>query len=225
MDKDYKIPNVPDKFQDVLKERMLESYDFLYFVNGDPVYARNLAREEKNLLRCRKTGNIYGGITGFLTLGWRNYLSKEELKEIWDIQASQTEKSRFEKAVKIKFSDWECEQFYKDGEFYIDLDMFFDEMIEAYGYVFEDWERYVWPTIEKPYITKKEAFRVYQDDLEGLSDECDWPVDGEKELQDSLDEFVRMNQDNVAFYPDYSTALLIDDEIAEFKKQHEDEET
>jgi hypothetical protein len=224
MDKDYKIPNVPDKFQDILKERMKDSYDFLYFGNGDPVYTRNLAREKKNLLRCRKTGDIYAGIIGFLTLGWRNYLSKEELKEVRNIQSFQIEKSRFEKAEKIKFSEWKGEQFYKGDNYYIDLDMFFEEMFEDYGHNFEDWDRYVWPTIPKPYITEKEAWRVYENDIEGLGEDFDWPVHGIEELQYSLDEFVRMNKDNVAFYPDYSKALLIDDEIAEYKKQHEDEE-
>lgn len=92
--------------------------------------------------------------------------------------------------------------------------MFFDEMIEEYGYNFDKWDRYVWPTEEKPYIKEKEAWRVYEDDMDDLDDQYDWNVDGIERLQEALNEFVEENKRNTAYYPDYSTALLLDDEYA-----------
>ena len=217
-----KIPSIPDHLQDVLQERMSTNFEYLFKSSGDHATTKNLSREDVKIVICKKTGTIYGGQKGFYTLGYHNYLTEKERKEIWDWRTRNVEKNRFKKAKKIKFSDWKGDQLSDGDEFFMDLEDFFEGMIEEHGFQYDLWTKYIWPTKLEPIIKSKEAFRVYEGDLENVSDEYDWDVKGTKELQESLDEFVEANKGTTAYYPDYSTVLLIDDQIESFKKNYED---
>lgn len=219
-----KIPNIPDDIQEALKERMKDQYEFLYNGEGEPVYARNYGNEQKHLVRCKKTGNIYGGLTGFYVLGYRDHLTDSEQRYVNGCQSARIESSRFEKAKKVKYADYKFDgQYYLYDRYYPEWDYFIDEFIEEYGFNFDEWPKYIWPAPEKPYIKSKDAYRVYEDDMDRLSDECEWTVSGVKELQEALDIFVEVNEKHTACYPDYSVAVMIDDEIENYRKEHEEE--
>ena len=64
---------------------------------------------------CDKTGKIYGGESGIYTLGYHDYLTDEEHQEISNWRTRNVEKNRFEKAKKIKWSDWKGEQFHSSS--------------------------------------------------------------------------------------------------------------
>lgn len=218
----HKIPSIPDHLQDILQERMKGQFEPLFDSNGGPAMTKNFGQKEVQIYLCGKTGKIYGGESGIYTLGYYGYLTDDEQREISNWRTRNVEKNRFDKADKVNFSDWKGEQIYDGNDFFIELDDLFDGMIEAYGFNYDEWQDYVWATTPVPIISPKGAYDVYQSDMEKLSDEYDWPVRGVEELQDSLNEFVELNKDVVLYQPDYSKALLISDQIEEFKKNHED---
>jgi len=224
----YPFDSLPEDIQATLKERMKPDFILLYHEDGSVVIPSPNNHEHDPLGYCRKTGRIICGIKAFYRLEYGHYLTKEERDQIDNDRASEIEKARFEKAEKIKSSDLESigiEQFYsEDAGFIPELDYFFDAMIEAHGFQYEKYPKYVWATKPEPVIGPKDAFRVYESDMDDLSDECDWPVKGEQKLQEALDSFVEENSGMVAYYPDYSTAILIDEDIEEFRKRYEDEE-
>jgi hypothetical protein len=216
-----KIPNVPDNLQDVLQERMKGQFEPIFDSKGNPVMAKNLARETVSLGFCKKTGKI-SSEEGFYVHGYREYLEGDEQRKIWEWIDLKTNKNRFDKAEKVKWSDWKGEQFFDGNEFFIELEDFFDGMIEAHGFQYDLWQDYVWATKESPVISKKEAYRVYESDFDDLSEEYDWPIKGVENLQEALDSFVEENSGTTAYHPDYSTAILLGDAIEKFKKDYED---
>ena len=98
----HKIPSIPDDLQKILQERMKGQFEPLFNSNGEPKMTKDLAQKSVHVGCCKKTGNIYGGEQGFYTLGYRNYLEDDELKQIRDWINLKTDKNRFEKATKIK---------------------------------------------------------------------------------------------------------------------------
>jgi len=167
---------------------------------------------------------------------WKNNATKEEEKIIRDEERSEfekreaaKEKERFNKAEKIKFSDFKGQntlffsESYGDGEegYFSELENLFDSVIEGVGYQYDLWPTYIWATRKVPLISKKDQFEVYESDLEETFEDSHNHIDGIEDLQKALDEFVECNKDNCCYWPDYSTALLIDDQIEEFKKHHE----
>ena len=103
-------------------------------------------------------------------------------------------------------TEWKGEQFFDGDNFQIDLDMFFDEMWTLHGVQFEKWQKYVWATTEEPIIKGKDAEDVYRDDLDELDSGYDWEANGVKNLQEALDKFVKANEKNIAYHPDYKIA-------------------
>lgn len=156
--------------------------------------------------------------------------TEEEVKAIsearrrrFDKEAAKKEASAFEKAKKIKFSEFEGDQFYFGDNYQMELETVFDEMFDLYGSDYSMYPKYVWATKQIPYITSKDAFDVYESNMEDLDSEYDWTVHGVDVLQMALNAFVDVNKTNIAYWPDYSLALLIDDEIEEYRKRYEDE--
>ncbi len=218
----HKIPSIPDNIQEILQERMKDQFEPAFDHTGKPLTTKNLGQKEVQIYLCKKTGKIYGGESGIYTLAYHDYLTDEESREVFKWRTRNVEKGRFEKANKIKLSDWKGEQYFDGNEFFVDLDDFFDGMVEAYGFNYDEWQDYLWATKPEPIISPKDACSVYESELDDLTDECDWDVKGVKELQEALDEFVEANKKTIAYFPDYSTALLIGDQIEEFKNQYED---
>jgi len=140
----------------------------------------------------------------------------------WQVESAKKESKKFDAAEKIKFSEWEGEQFSDGEDFFVDISDFFDGIIEAHGFQYDEWPEYVWATKPKPYITKKDAFSVYENDIEEIDTGYDPDVHGVKVLQMALDAFVDVNKENVLYWQDESLALLISDEIEEYRKRYED---
>ncbi len=197
--------------------------ELLFDSKGEPFMSKNLAQEPVHVGFCKKTGDIYSE-KGFYVIGYRNYLEGDEQGQIWDRINIKTERSKFDKAKKVKWGEFKAdsEQFFDGEDYYQELDDFFDSMIEAHGYQYDLWQDYLWPTKPEQIISKKDASDVYQSELGDITDEYDWDVKGVEDLQIALDEFVSVNEKTIAYFPDYSTALVIGDQIEEFKKQHED---
>lgn len=178
----------------------------------------------------KKTKVIYKDIDALIDDHYRDDIKTEEERNTlhklrlieWSEQEAKREFERFEKAKKIKYSEWPGEQFYDGEDYHPDIETFFEAVSETFGFDYEKYPKYVWATKKKPYITEKDAFGIYENDLEDLSEECDWPVEGVKDLQEALNEFVESNEDNVAYWPDYTIALLIDDQIKEWIKRWEE---
>ena len=191
----HKIPSIPDHFQDILQNRMKDQFEPLFDKNGEPKMTKNLSQESVHVGFCKKTGHIYGGERGFYILGYREYLEGDEQRQIWDWIAMKIEKSKFEKANKIKYSDWKGEQFFDGNDFFIDLDDFFEGMIEEHGFQYDLWQDYVWAIKPNPIIKAKDAFSVYEADMECLTDEYDWNINGVGQLQEALNEFVEANKE------------------------------
>lgn len=162
-------------------------------------------------------------------VSFTNHHTEEETRAIsearrmrWDEESAKKEQAKFDKAEKKKFSEWSGEQFLFGDTFYIDIGTFLDDMWECHGENYDKYPKYVWETKKEPYITEKYAFDVYENDLEEIGDDCDPTVHGVKVLQMALDAFVDVNKENILYWPDYSLALLIDDEIEEYRKRYED---
>ena len=156
--------------------------------------------------------------------------TEEETKAIsearhkrFEIEAAKKEAATFQKAEKKKFAEWKGEMIFYGEDHYGELCDLLESMFELYGVNFDLYPEYVWATKPEAYITKKDAFEVYERDLEDKTDECDLPVEGVEDLQKALDEFYECNKENILHWPDYSLALLIDDEIEEYRKRYEDE--
>ena len=211
-------PKTEDEIYAQIKERIQGDFVPLFLEDGKPAGAG-----------YNKTSKlIYKDINDMVTVP--NYHTKEETSDIrdarrrrWDGESARKEKEQFDKAEKKKFSEWPGEQTNYGENFYPEIEYFFDEMVEIHGYQYDKWPKYVWATKPKAYITKKNAYDdVYQSDLEDTNCDVELDVDGEKDLQIALDAFVDANKKNVLYWPDYSLALLINDEIEEYKKRYED---
>jgi len=217
MDKEFKIPGIPEDLQETLKQRMADQYDFLFFEDGSPVIVRNIGNESKQLLRCKKTGNLFCGLSGFYVTGHHAYFTEDEQRRVWNWIELGHNKSRFEKAKKIKFSDWEGDQFFDGDNYQAEISDYLDEQFEEFGNDFDSYPKYVWATKFEPYIKPKDAWAIYENDIDRLGTEHDWKVDGIDKLQEALDNFVDTNSGNCAYFPDYTIALLLDEEIENFK--------
>ena len=135
-------------------------------------------------------------------------------------ESASKEAKIFNGANKIKFSEWSGEQFFDGNDkFHFEIEDFLESCFEFSGNNFDEYPKYLWATKPLPYITNKDAWEVYESDIEDLeSGEYDWPVYGVEALQVALDAFVDANKNNVAHWPDYTKALLIEDEIQKFKE-------
>ncbi len=214
---------IPEDLKSELKKRMDDQAEFLFLEDGTPAMTFNMGREEVHLMRCKKTGNLYGGINGFYTNGYRSHLTKEEDSLVRDIQARKSETARFDKAENINYADCKGEQFYFGDDYYIDVCDLLDSLSGDIGFNPDDYPSYVWSTEEKPIIGTKDAHNVYESDLEQLPDDYDdWRAKGADELQEALDLFVEENSGGTLFYPNYSKALLIGDQVKEYLERYED---
>jgi len=212
-----KLPT-EDEIYAQIKERIKGDFVPLYTKEGKQV----------DVGYNKTTKFVYKNIDQMVSMA--THYTEEEEKALrdarrrkWDADSARKEKEQFDKAEKKKFSLWPGEQTNYGENFYHEIEYFFDEMVEVHGYDYDKWPKYVWATKPVPYITKKDAYDdVYRSDIEDNDCEYELTVHGEKVLQMALDAFVDANKDNVLYWPDYSLALLIDDEIEAFKERHED---
>lgn len=207
-----------DEIYAQIKERIKGEFVPLFLEDGNPAGAGY----------SKSTKLIYKNLDQMVSIA--SHHTEEETKAIRDArhrrfetEADEKEKKVFDAAKKIKFSEWDGSQFFFGEDFHIDINSFLNDMWGCYGENYDKYPRYVWATKPWPYIVSRDAFDVYENDLGDLSDECDWPVHGVKVLQMALDAFTEANRDNVAYWQDESLALLIDDEIEEYRKRYEDE--
>ena len=200
-----------------IKERTKTEFVPLFHEDGGPAGAGY----------SKKTKLIYKDLDQMVNDFYRPHATKEEQKALDDIRhreqsekAAKIEAERFNKAEKIKFAEWSGEQFFDGGyNFHIEIEDFLESCFEFSGNNFDEYPKYLWATKPLPYITNKDAWEVYESDIEDLeSGEYDWPVYGVEALQVALDAFVDANKNNVAHWPDYTKALLIEDEIQKFKE-------
>lgn len=185
-----------NQIENNIRERLKNKFIPLFLEDGKPAEAGYHA----------DTKIIYKDVDAIMNDYYRNnFRTKEEEKRLSEIRREESDKKElekesimFEKAKKIKFSEWKGDQFF-DGENYL------DDVCDIPADV-----EYVWATKKMPYITKKDASDVYSSNIEDdLDPEYDWPVDGVEELQKALDDFVEINKTNTAYWPDYDLALLI----------------
>lgn len=208
-----------DEIYEQIKERLKSEFIPLFLEDGKPAGAGY----------NKTTKVIYKDIDQMVYNAGHH--TEEETKAIsearrrkFNEESAKKEKKLFNGAEKIKFSEWSGEQFFDGNDkFHFEIEDFLESCFEASGKDFDEYPKYVWATKPIPYITGKDAWEVYESDLEDLeSGEYDWPVHGVEVLQMALDAFVEVNKDNVAYWPDYTTALLIEDEIQEFKETIEE---
>lgn len=216
------------KVKDQIKERLKGEFTPLFLENGKPA----------NVGYSSKTNVVYKDEDQLINQYWKSVATEEEGKIIREQESIQfqercavQEKAKFDKAEKIKFSEFKgqttlffSEHYGGGSEGYFDeLEMLFDSIIEDVGFDYDLWPTYIWSTRKVPLISKKHAFDdVYEHDLEETFEGSEHHIEGVKDLQKALDGFVEANKDNCAYWPDYSTALLIGDQIEEFKKNYED---
>lgn len=208
-----------DEIYAQIKERIKGEFVPLFTKKGKPV----------DVGYNKTTRLVYKNVDEMVSIA--SHHTEEESKAIRDARRRQFEKDadqielkRFEKAKKIKLSEYTGEQFFFNEGFDVDIETILDDFFNIYGADYSKYPRYVWATKPEPYIVSRDAFDVYENDLGDLSDECDWPVEGVKDLQKALDEFAECNEHNKAYWADYDLALLIDDEIEEYRKRYEDED-
>ena len=147
-----------------------------------------------------------------------DFLTQEEvdiLNEHADTRYSEVkEKERFEKAEKIKESDWGGPVYsesigYNDG-YFANLDEFYEFLEDEYDYKEKLDIRYVWACHSNP------SCHIDMDDvLENATQEAheDFSTDdlkGVKELAAAIDKFNELNKDNVTWTPDYSKVVILD---------------
>jgi len=205
--------------EDIIKQiriRLKDEFVPLFFENGKPAGAGY----------SKSTRHIYKDIDALINDHYGCHTTEEEKEQLYNIRKAafdekerKKEATQFEKATKIKYSAWKGEQFFDGENYQIEL----SDLIESLDGDPENWPTYVWATKEVPYIKDKEAWEVYSSDIEDeLDSEYDWPVDGKEQLQKALDEFVEANKTNIAYHADYTIALLIEDEIEEYRKTMEE---
>jgi hypothetical protein len=222
------LHNLPEEKQQEIKARMLPDWTPLFKEDGSLAIPKLNNQENHGMGYCRKNGKIYSSLAGFFITGHYDYLTDEERNYRRDILAEKQEKHRFEKAAKIKYSDWNGDQFFDGEDFWPDLGTYFDAVCEGLGYAYEDYPKYVWNTIEKPFLKPKDVYGVFENDLENSGE---WAYEaftnavGKDELDQALKDFVEKNKKRMTLYfPDYSTAILLDDEIAKLVKELKDDE-
>lgn len=206
-----------DEIYAQIKERIKDEFVPLFTKEGIPV----------DVGYNKTTRLVYKDIDQMVSIA--SHHTEEETRAIsearhkrFEIEAAKKEASTFEKAEKKKFSEWEGEMIFYGEDHYGELCDLLESMFELYGVNFDLYPEYVWATKPVPYITEKDAYEVYQNDIEDIDYDIDPKVHGVKVLQMALDAFVDVNKENVLYWPDYSLALLIDDEIEEYRKRYED---
>jgi hypothetical protein len=109
------------------------------------------------------------------------------------------EKARFEKAKKITMAEYDGSQFFYSDYYPTD-------------------PKYVWATKPEPVLKKRDTYGIFKNDLvdAGWVEICWEDVKGVEELDAALAKFCQANEKFRVFYPDYSTAILIEDEVAEY---------
>ncbi len=212
---------------DQIKERLKTEFVPLFLEDGRPAGAGY----------SKKTKFIYKDLDSMMNDYYRPHATEEEQKAIREFERAeraergcQSELSRFEKAKKIKFSEYKGEQFFsphEDGNwdgFFADIEDFIEELFNTHGSNYADWPKYVWATKPRYIIRHKDVMDVFQNDMEEVEDGDYIKPSGVEELQEALDAFVEDNKELKQFTPDRSTALLIDDQIKEQMERYEDEE-
>ena len=207
-----------EEIMNQIRERLKSEFIPLFHEDGKPA----------GVGYSKKTKTVYKDIDALMDDHYRDDIKTEEektaLSKIRRAERAESEakkeKDAFEKAKKIKFSEFKGDRFYFKDDYHSEIEdilgPFFDEFFKQY----DQWPEYVWATKRVPYITKKEAYEVYSSDIEDqLDPDYEWEVNGVEQLQKALDEFVEDNKENVAYWPDYEVALLIEDEIEKYKKQ------
>ncbi|MCK5616289.1 hypothetical protein KAR91_81255 [Candidatus Pacearchaeota archaeon] len=204
-----------------VKERLKGEFVQLFHEDGKPA----------GVGYCKSTKHVYKDIEALANDYYGIHTTDEEKKQLNGIKREEfrekerkKEADQFDKAEKKKFSEWDGEMVFYGEDHYYEICDFLESIFELYGANYDLYPKYVWATKPVPYITKKNAYDdVYQNDIESANCEFDLTIHGEKVLQMSLDAFVDANKENVLYWPDYSLALLIDDEIEEYRKRYEDE--
>ena len=134
------------------------------------------------------------------------------------------EQERFEKAKKIKFSEYDG-KFFSDSDIIIDADDFTEELYLKYcdG---EDIKNYVYATISYNNIDidiYEIVCNCCEDD--GYEDQYSFlDTKGLQEIQNKIDEWIEQQGECALIYQeDYATVILLDELIETFKEEMENE--
>jgi len=141
-------------------------------------------------------------------------------RECWEKRAIEVEQERFEKAEKITKWDAECfysEWFPENDGFFGDSDEF-EDLVEP-----ENVPEYIWPC-KKITMERFDVTTLIENSLEQFYEEAHLDIEGEEELQEALDKFIKQNEHIETYYIDYSRAIIIDREemIANIKELMEE---
>jgi hypothetical protein len=222
------LHNLPEEMQQDIKARMIPDFAPIFLEDGSPVISKLNNPEGHGMGYSRKTGQIYISLEVFLKIAYQRYWTDEERDQAWSIQADKREKVLFEEANKIKYAEWSGDQFFDGEDYFPDLETYFEGITEALGYDYESYPKYVWATEERPFLKPKDVHGIFENDLEEAGE---WAYEaftgaiGKDELNQALNDFVEKNKKRMTLYfPDYSTALLLDDELAKRIKEIAEEE-
>ena len=189
-----------------IKKRLEDEFVQLFHEDGKPAgvgYCKSNKRVYKDIEAL--ANDYYGLHTTNEEKEQLDAIRREEFRE----KERKKEAAMFEKAKKIKFSEFKGERFFSGDDYHDEMEDFLNEILNP-----DYFPKYVWATKKVPYITEKDDYDVYSSDIENeLDSDYEWEVDGRDDLQKALDKFVEANAHNKAYWPDYKIALLIDDEI------------
>jgi hypothetical protein len=191
-----------------IKERMWEDFKPLYLKNGTISVVGY----------SEKTRIVYRDFEDFFFKDRHRYQTNEEKALERTEREERAEKSRFERAREITMAEYDGSQFFFNDVYYPtdEIDSFIDDCWCAGGA--DGLPKYVWAAKPEPVLKKRDAYQIYEDDLVDIGwVEIGWEdVKGVEELDAALAKFYQANEKFRVYYPDYSTAILIEDEVAEY---------
>lgn len=151
-----------------------------------------------------------------------HYINKRE-KDIckdcysknWKEKLRNDEQQAFEKAIKIKYKDWQGEHLYYEDEFYSDLDELLDHC-----HVTGNYPTYVWDCYDEK--LKIDGYETVEAALEEHYEDAINEIGSEKiaELQTLLDKWC--DETGIkSYFPDRGRAVLVPEEMIKERKNHE----
>jgi hypothetical protein len=122
------------------------------------------------------------------------------------LNSDREESEQFKKSKKINESEYNDYFFYND-QYYNDFGEFKEEIKDNENNL----PQYVWATKSRKILTPTTVNEIFENDIDNNGfEELDMDYfDGVKELQLALDKFVKINEDKVSYWPDYSTSIIL----------------
>jgi hypothetical protein len=161
---------------------------------------------------------VYRDFDHFCALDYRRYQTDEEIALELTEREERAEKARFERARKITMAKYDGNHFFFNDRYYPtdEINSFLDDEWNDGGTAFMP--KYVWAARPELVFKERDAYGVFENDIidTGCDEIVGGDVNGVEELDAALAKFYQANKSLRVYYPDYSTAVLIEKEVDEY---------